>query len=64
MIKRAGGQIIKGKTYYWTNWFWDQIYLEQPLFKMPDVVMPLDLLEGMFDEHSAYLMPMPMEVFN
>ena len=62
---RAGGLIKEGMTYYWTNWYYDQVELQQPMFKIPDLVMPMDLLILMFDNrYSGYLMPMPRDNWN
>ena len=65
MINRAGGQIINGIKYWWTNWYIDQLYLGEPLFKNPDMTVIVEWLAEMFDNRfSAYLMPMPKENWN
>ncbi len=65
MNYRAGGQIIKGKIFYWTDWTHDEVSLDLPMCKIPDMVMPDDLLVYMFDEkRSGELMPMPRDVWN
>ncbi len=66
MVKRAGGQIIKGKRYFWTNFYIDELYFDEPFFKNPCYTVPDEwVLEIMFDDRcSALLMPMPVENWN
>ena len=62
MINRAWGKIIKGKTFYATNWYIDELELNQPLCKIPGWTVPNEWLTGMFDERmSGELMPMPID---
>ena len=65
MYKRAGGVIINGKKFWWTNWYIDEICLDQPMFGIESYTVPDEWLPEMFDNrHSAYLMPMPIETLN
>jgi len=65
MYMRAGGQIVDGKAFCWTNWYIDQIILDEPLCKIADYVIPSDWLAEMLDNrYSAYLMTMPAENYN
>lgn len=65
MIKRAGGAIINGKKFWWTNWYIDELYLSQPMYGIESYTVPDEWLPEMFDDsYSAYLMPMPMETLN
>jgi len=58
---RAGGAIIKGVRWYWTNWFIDELSIGEGMCKIPDYTIDIDLLQGLFDnEIPSYLMPIPM----
>jgi len=65
MYQRAGGIIVNGKKYYWTNWVIDEMYLDQEMFAMESYVVPDEWLWEMLDDkYSAHLMPMPMNTLN
>ena len=55
MIKVAGGTIINGKMHIWHNWFVQELTLNLPLFKNPDMPYPEDWL----GEVHAELLPGP-----
>lgn len=65
MIKRAGGQIINGQRFYWTNFYIDQLKYDYPFYLIPCYTVPDEWLPEMFDNNcSAFLMPMPRENWN
>ena len=65
MYQRAGGVIVNGKKFWWTNWYLDGIYLDQPMFAIESYAVPDEWLWEMFDDrYSAYLMPMPTDIFD
>ena len=65
MPKRAGGAIVNGRNYFWTDWHIDQLTLDEPMCKIPDWVPDYEWLGEMFDDrYSAYLLAMPRENWN
>lgn len=65
MIQRFGYEKIDGRYHFWTNWYIDQLYLDQPMFKIEDYTIPDEWLIEMFDnKYSAPLMFMPREYWN
>jgi len=65
-ISRTSGiKIIKGKRYFWSNWYIDQLSLNIPMFKIPDITLTTELLIEIVDDvYSAILLPMPKENWN
>ena len=60
-----GFKILKGRKHFWSNWYIDQLVLDMPMFKIPDITLTEELLAEIFDNiYSAILLPMPKENWN